>query len=379
MRKQWIYIFLITIIYSSCKKTVPVAIPATPEFYYNGLIDTSTLIIEAGKNNYYMQTGVSKDALGYNYFYGKLDPQNTTSNYLQMKLFNYYNGNNPLLDSLYIPGKTYYSYTLDTLAFTSINGKRFSFIYSSNVQDVASIKWYFGDGDSSVGTSLNVDHVYTTSGIVTVSCFVQYNNGNTDFLTNNVDVTYGNTCNNLFTVTSYPTVDSVVLTAINTANKYIWTLPNGTVDSTTGNKLYYQEPITTRDYFYLKTITGSCTTNYKQVAAPRNATAQCNFIYYNSDTVIKNYALAKNNYKAVIMEYYKDGKIYSTFINDSTIAQNTKPIFTLKSAAPYIKNNSGLRTTAIIGDVDCILYNTTNSKDSIVLKSKAFKFALGML
>jgi PKD repeat protein len=355
----------------SCKKKlVPTGDDGTIEFKIDGTFDGKKVLLEAGRNHYYMHTDYYTDTSNIINCEGQLGWLTDKDNHDYFKIIfkNYTASNNPNVDVL-LESKDYKSYQPILQASKTIIGKAVQFTFTGNDQNVGSYLWFFGDGDSS--TEKNPYHVYKIAGQMSVGCLVKYNNQIQDFLQNTIDVTNGKNCNAQFTVQRIIGSDSIIATAINHSNTNIWQLPNGSTAS--GNTIYYTTPIALRSYITMQD-NSNCNTVFRQVVSPKNTLALCNFNYSTKDTTYVQLLPPANNFGTVIMEYFREGKKYVSYKANGS--NSDKNVFKITNKYLYQKNTQGMRTAKIVGEVATYFYNEANNTDSIYVQSNNVQLAV---
>jgi hypothetical protein len=369
------YLYILFFILLQCtlackKKTVPIGDAGTIEFVLDAKISNSNVLLEAGKNNYFMHSTHYTAADNILSCEGQLGWQLEKDNHDYFKIIfkNYTTSSFPNPDSLFAV-KDYNSYQPILQPTQTITGKAVQFTFTGITQNVQSYLWYFGDGDSS--TLANPYHVYKTPGLVSVSCLVKYNNQIQDFLQNTIDVSFGKNCQAQFALDRLAGTDSIIGTAINHNNNNTWTMPNG--NSFTSNSFVYTIPIGLRNYITLKD-NSTCNTTYRQVVAPQNTLALCNYNYTAKDSTYTIALPPPNNYGTVILEYYTNGKKYVSYKADGSTGN--KPVFHLSNKTLYQKNAANMRTAKIIGEIDNYFYNSTNDLDSIRVYTNKLQLAV---
>jgi hypothetical protein len=372
-----LFILVISCMAACKKKNVLTDSTGDVVFYFDGIADTSSILLEAGKHNYFMHTDAYTPADGIPTFMGKVALENAPmdSTWLMLELKNYQLPAITIIDS-FKPG-LFYSYSVDTILQPAPKATIVQFAFTGITNNLVEVEWYFGDGNTS--NLLNPRHLYTISGKVNVSCKVKYNIGGNyvqDFLQNEIDVTPNTNCKAQFSITRNTIADSIFISGIN-ASHYKWILPDNSVNNTGVNNFIYNKPITTRTYVTMIADSNTCNTTYKQIVAPKNVLALCNFNYSSKDTTLTGYYTYSNNYKAAIVTLQKNGKIYKSYIPDKNLIQNNKSILTLTEINKYVNNKNGIPTIKLKANINCTMYNVNNPLDTIVLKSNKMQMALG--
>ncbi|HET6225639.1 MAG TPA: PKD domain-containing protein [Bacteroidia bacterium] len=171
-------LFLITLIYSlffaGCKKDAPLEplIENDPVFHFRGVVEGTTVNMNAGVDDYYMYASHFQNHTGIYAFVGDLKQINCADcNSIKIQINDSRKGyiadttNN--IDSLVV-GR--YAYEKDTV----ISTVRFSFSYGASDLPTA-YSWDFGDG---TGSTLDLPtHTYTKPGEYRVKFSINYANG----------------------------------------------------------------------------------------------------------------------------------------------------------------------------------------------------------
>ncbi len=174
--KFFTILFLLGLLMACNKKKYaePVVYANDPVFNSTLLVNNVPVVLEAGKNGYYMFSSYKQDSNRVYNFIGSLKQNNCTNcaNSLQVQINDFKSSalNAPvLIDSSLRSGK--YNYIASQVPFCYI--AKFQSSYNKNA---ASYLWDFGDG-SAPDTSRNPTHIYTKAGNYPVCLNVKGING----------------------------------------------------------------------------------------------------------------------------------------------------------------------------------------------------------
>ncbi|MES2689722.1 MAG: PKD domain-containing protein [Bacteroidota bacterium] len=174
MKKSAVYmIFVLSAAFTlhGCKNIeVPFTSAGTPVFIATGLIDNKPFTIEAGKQEYYMQTSYRTDSLNVMEFSGELKRKCTGCNEaLGITIRNYRQGNTFVADSS-LPASVY-----PFLQPSPVGSYTVRFTNYSTGLSGSSYLWSFGDGTTS--TDESPVKTYMMPGIYKVKLNVRFGDG----------------------------------------------------------------------------------------------------------------------------------------------------------------------------------------------------------
>lgn len=161
-------LFFAGFVMNSCKKKYPETPPAfSPVFEFTGTVNSSSVNLQAGANDYYMFTSYAPDMNGVYDFIGELRDKNCTSNCsnslkISIKDYRPYSTNPTSIDSLILLG--YYSYASTNGTCSKYYVHFFDTLFNGTT---LTYSWNFGDGGTS--TSHHPWHLYTHPGVYDVT------------------------------------------------------------------------------------------------------------------------------------------------------------------------------------------------------------------
>lgn len=352
------FITCFTILVTSCKtKEDPLGYVGTADFYANGTIDNKPLLMEAGNNNFIMQTGNGMDSLYINTFISSL--VNTCANCnekLSITIRNYEVGNNSnwVLDSVFKPGNIYnfYKDALPPSAYKVIFKNE-----SSGLGNV-SYKWDFGDGFGSL--SSNPDFEFKTEGKKNIKLIADYKdvgcvstietpiyiNGNN--LNGYIDYTYQDIGNNVFRCR--------VINADSSTHKFVWQYLNQTNSFPKGNDFelpaFANQGVFKVDLLAINKASNDTTFVTKNIATAFNTNCVSNFSY--SIMPVRDTL----QFNKIIVDYTSpDGTFYSS----RYLEQFTG--FVIKEIANYKDMVTGKKTIKVKVLFTCKVSNGTKTID----------------
>jgi hypothetical protein len=368
-------LFAALLLISACKKTEYSNTSTTtqPVFSFNGNINNSPVNIEAGVNNYFMNTSYLLDGNGvYNYVgeFMTTGQPSTYPNSLEILFKDNTVGtpsNSKHIDSVITPG--YFSFSIPITGMASAYNVQLN---DFDNQTATNYAWDFGDGQSGTGLLHKPVHLYSRPGVYRVS--VAISSGSCVSYDTN-DVVVGQ-AGNAFTApfsngtfagnkTSFSAVPSGVPPytytwnfgdpASGSGNTYTNTSNKDTGTHNFSSTGVYIVSVTTAD------ITGYTTTERLNIPTP-GASGCAGGFFEGTETPITN----PKNLNDIVIDWYDNSGTLWTSENNK---QSLKSMFHVTSVADYKNNAAGQATKIINAKISCKLYNTAG--DSISMNGNA--------
>jgi hypothetical protein len=377
MKRHYFFLALLSLLLGCSKKEIPSPSNGAPVFYFDGHIDGESTTLQAGVNGLYMYSDYYRDDQNLMSLKSYLAPQNcdTCEPYLSFELkdVDVSSGNTMVasLDQL-LGTNALHSFSMDSVVHSTVV-ETFQFIPHTSL---GTFHWDFGDGTTS---SLPIPaHVFTGGGMRNVSLIHEYQ-GQTDTLSNWIDVTTESICRPQFEMTpdTITYMVSVYVSSIAAFPSYIWSFGDGTTGTGPTNTHLYQG-----NGIYPITLTGSggsCGTAKaftKKVAFGMGpSTFLANYSYSTSVSTLTA-VMPRINASACIITYRKNGVEYKSYKNIKGVNQSSNVVFTLNGFTPYLPNEKGYKTAKINGSLDTYLYNQQNVNDSIRVVSNQVTLAV---
>jgi hypothetical protein len=273
------------ILATGCKsKEDPIGYIGKADFYAVGTIDNKPLLIEAGNNNFIMQTENGKDSLYINAFTGSLINNCANCNEkLSITIRNYEVGTsqNWMVDSVFKIGYIYNFYR-DVLPPSA-----YRVFFKNESVGIGNVdyKWDFGDGFGSL--SNNPEFIFRTDGKKNIKLIVDfkdvscistietpiYINGNN--LNGYIDYTYKDMGNNVF--------KCHVVNADSSTHKFVWRYLNQTNSFPKGNDFelpaFTNQGVFKVDLLAINKATDDTTFVSKNIATAANTNCVSNFSF----------------------------------------------------------------------------------------------------
>ncbi len=366
--KKLLYL-LPLIFFSACsKKQILENQTDVPRFYFEGIIGNQEYKIEAGNNNFYMNTGYSDDGnTDLLWMYGDLNNQSSSLK-IEFSGYDLITNANIIANALSSGGA--YSFSLDSLTVSSVTEK---FKFYSRV--LGTKTWDLGDGTILIGDT--VFHTYTSDGLKNV---ILTNVGScSDSISNTINTTVGNNCLLSFTFQNYFNTDTFGFVANSNPNftSYSWDFGDGNFGNgiTVGHK-YLDTTTTLRNVILTATSTscGSVSFRSKLITVDNNC-KMFNFMYEKLfDTSL---VFAPNpNFIKTIITWQNDGKTYKSYKTFFKGVQSNKKVMDIIGIEPYSQNIAGQNTVLLKGKTDIYLYNEIDNNDSIRFQTNNYHFAI---
>ncbi len=374
--KALLFIALLGIVQACQKKEIPVSYEGTPVFMMESNINGNEVNITAGKNNYYMFTGTSVDAMGVLVMNGQLRPEDCSKcnhefsfYYRDSKLRNTITINN--IEEVLKTGNYNYFNGRDTL--NNLSGAHISFNAYAPAGTNYTYSWDFGDG---TGSNLaNPTHQYAEPADYNV-CLTVSNGGISKTICNVIPM--DSLCRFQFTQTM--SQNYVSFYVLGNGNSYAWNFGSPAAWAYSGLTTSYTFPQAGIYRVVLKdSLSGNnCDNTFSKDIMVGN--------YTGSDIAAGfNYALINNGnntipvdtgFSKVVINYSSpDGKQYSTY-NAYAHHQQNNNYFNVTKVEPFEKNSAGQRTYKMEGSFKAWFYNTQNLNDSIFINTT--KFVVGV-
>lgn len=285
MRSIIYFIISFAIITTGCKTNEdPIGYIGTAEFYAKGIINNKSVLIEAGNNNFIMQTDNGKDSLNINTYTGSL--VSTCANCkeklsITVRNFEIGNTSNWLLDSVFKQG-IIYSYYKDELPPSA-----YKIVLKNESKGVGNVdyKWDFGDGFGSLST--DPEFIFKTDGKKNIKLTADFKDVNCSStietpvyidgnnLNGYIDYTYQNIGNNVFRCN--------VINADSSTHKFVWQYLNQTNSFPKGNYFdlpaFANEGVYKVDLLAINKSTNDTTLVSKNLATAANTYCVSNFSY----------------------------------------------------------------------------------------------------
>lgn len=343
-------------LFTTCKKkTLPEAEQGNdPVFYFNGNVNGTPYVLQAGVNNYYMFSGYNQNAsTGVYGFSGTLKQNNCSGciNSIQIEIndYRYSSLNGPSgADSAF--NATFYPFCAGTWAAVS-HSVTFYPIFNNMP---TSYLWDFGDGSTS--TVALGSHIYAHPGNYNVSLTVTDNQscGNTVTNLQSIGPT-DNLCQTTITVTGTSTMNPVYTHSTIGSGNYTfhWDFGDGNTSTSSSPTHSYtasgRYPVSLQVVDILNKDTAVANLNYAA------GTTSCTTNYFKlSDTTFVN----GNGVSNVIVKWTdSNGTLYTS--NDA--AQPSTSYFKILSSSNYHENELGQKTKRLHVKFKCVVYSATSS------------------
>ena len=350
------------------KKAEPIDENGSPEFYIKGEIDQTPVNIEAGVNNFFLQTTYNMDNNQVYEFSGNLFKNcSNCKGGLKITLKNYKTG---VSSNAVNTDSTFASKKFDF----SMKGKANIPYYSVNLvanptgsNALLSQKWTFSDGSVSNGSMVNKTFKSGTVQQVQYTC--NYANTCSSTISYKLHLNYFMKPEDMPAFT-YESVDSAHImykfTAIGDSSKtYLWHFSDG--GAANGNIVYYGFNAGSVFAVSLTAINGNDTTEVTQNINTRNNTdCKANFTSQISPV------LDPLNLATVQVEWTdKEGNIYSS----AELKQDMSTYFQITENEAFKLNASGMKTQMLKVLINC---NLSNGSKSISVKNLQGKIAVAI-
>ena len=349
--------FLIQVL--SCKKNEPETPndEVNPVFFVNGIINGSSVNIQAGIDDYYMYSSNSVNTSNLHSFTGTLKKVNCSNcNQLSIQLNDNRMGvtvSSTHLDSLLNEGMHYHFDSLSTIGY---------FLFNAQPEQNATPSSYFWDfGDSTTSTEKNPTHVFYGTGNYTVCNTITYDNGCSNTTCNEVKANFYD----CYAFIDYSFVnDSCFLKGIvlgdSSANPVTFDWNFGDTGSLNDSS-HFQNPVHIFSSPGIYTVTmktaNAAGCNYtitRQIKTPSfNGSCTAYYSYEKRLTTNVDYSVVKITWTD------ESGSVYST----NNAKQPADSYFKIVSIENYEANEKGEPTKKINARVKCKLSNGMKSID----------------
>ncbi len=365
--KKLIYL-LPFLLFSACsKKQILDNQVEVPRFYFEGIIGNEQLKIEAGNNNYYMNTGYSDDGnTDLLWMFGDLNNQQSSLK-IEFSGYDLITNANVLANALSSGGA--YSFSLDSLMLSTVTEK-FKF-YSTAL---GAKSWNLGDGTILTGDTIT--HTYTTGGLKNVT--LTNVGACSDTIQNTINATPGNNCWLSFTNQNF-NADSFSFVAAPNANftSFNWNFGDGNFGngSSVGHK-YLDTLATTRNVTLTATSASCGSVSFRsKIRTVDNNCKMFNFFYEKLVETTTVFAPNPNLIKTIIT-WENDGKTYKSYKTFFKGIQSNNKVMDIIGIEPYTQNTAGQNTVLLKGKTDIFLYNIIDNNDSIRFQTSNYHFAI---
>lgn len=378
--KLTILVFTLSIVQACKKKELPEPSNEAPVFMVNSNVNGNDVSIAAGKDQYFMYTSHSIDALGVNVLSGTLRSEqceNCKHGFTISYRDSYYRNNliiNNISDVLKV-GNYYFYNGLDTLGMNNLQGNVFNFTAYAPAGTNYSYSWNFGDGGTS--TLANPAHQFLEPADYNV-CLTVSSAGYPSKTICNV-ITMDTMCRFQFNQTMNQNLVSFY--TIGNSNSFAWDFGDATNLQVTGQS-------TTHNYsqagIYRVTLadtlsSSTCNNTFQKDLLIGNFTgnelaAGFNYSYVNIPPVVP--LAVDSGFRKVVVNYSApNGNNYSTY-NANAFHSQINNNFAVNSASPYKNNSAGEKTYKLEGNFKAWFYNVNNANDSIYIETS--KFIMGV-
>lgn len=369
----------------SCKKkdveyNIPNISNGNVEFYFYGKINSLPIYIEAGKDNYYMFSGITYDTTIHTYlFEGEFKKTNCTycSDVLKISIVDdtiipY--GYPSHIQKLNIGNYAFYAPSSST---TGLSMNLYAIPLNPSV--VATYQYYL-DGNL-IGNIANLTNYFITSTTHTLTCIMN----------NYTDSCMNNTLTNILNFTPTDDFYAYFLYSINTySNSKIVTFTINTFPSTShtytlefGDSSYSVTSNSIQTHFY-----PDHTTLYLARLKAKSDNGKIwtfqNYVTFNPNLIncLPNYYYTFSSFTNTVSPYSKikiqyvssENKTYTSF----SFIQPLDSYFQIVSIQPYKHNSQNMPTKKITAKFKCRLYNTNNPGDYIDIEGDC-QFAVAYL
>jgi PKD repeat protein len=360
----------------ACKKKEVPSTPSSPVFYFDGLVDSNPLLLQAGVNDIYMFSTVSKDLKGLYTFGGKFAPKNcdTCEPSLAVEINANVQINSQIIaDVTALSNQTIFnSYSIDSVAS---NTKLYNILCTPHfTANILSYAWNFNDGTPII-TNASPMHTFTTGGTKNITLITTYPGGadtitQTLFLNSNYDM-------DTLSVLQLDTTKFLNIKANNTNyTNYTWNFGDGTTANGQNASHTYSA---NKKHTLTLTATSLTDTNISRLRISTENTPFVLPTFSTTKTVTNLPVYAERvNLMSAIITLKQNGKIYKSYKKDASINQSANKIFKLSSFNQYLPNELGQNTIQLKGETDVYLYNIANPSDSVLLRSSNMSFAVAL-
>lgn len=361
---------VIAVLLSTCtKKQLPPDNLAKPVFYLQGILDNDSLGVVAGDEGYYMSTSYLQGIDGV-YLYkgsftknGCFDCPETWSISVRGEKSYTQQAFGPVENAIFPAVYTYQNIP------GILSPNTFQFNSLATGSGTMQYHWDFGDGNYS--TDANPIHTYSTASIYNVCLAIADGVGCVDTVCNLIRPSSpANYCASGFTYNQLPGIFGFEFFA-NPAGQgpfnYYWDFGNGVWSNQANPVQFYN---TAGIYKVCLTIT----------SATQCQSVYCMQINTNpiSSSCLANFGIQAGvdslQFSTIEINYWdKTGNKYSSM---KVGGQPSNSSFTIDKTEDYLDNESNQKTKKISGRINCVLYNTANPLDSLVLKETKTVFGV---
>lgn len=358
--KRILFILLCVSIFSiiSCEKDFPAEENKTSVFKFTGIVNGSSININAGDDNYYMYSSHSQNPNGLYTFIGDLKKTNTTFNSLKIELLDdttTSTGSPSFVNSSLIPA----NYTIQDSTGTNYTKFDVNFIA---VQDstpglvVQSYNWNLGDGTIINGGPGIIFHTYKHPGIYNACLTINYANGCSSNICNEVPLGNPNATyiTNINSVVDTSGNQSFLVSTTGNPVSYFWNFGDGTTSSAVSPIHNYTTP---GIYKICLQITDTNTSIINACANIRSANYTIGCIT-NFAFLVPTSQSNPNKYSTAIITWTDNaGVVYSS----KHVTQPSDSYFKILSVEDYNTNEKGETTKKIHAQFKCKLSNGSSS------------------
>ncbi len=367
MKRKFFIIPLLFLTVFACKKRIePTDEVGTPVFYLDGLINNVPVKLEAGKNDFYLQTNYSVDNNNIIEFSGNL--KQTCSNCkssLRIVVRDYKKSQGaPVTSDSSLSNR---SYDFNRKGYANIPYYAVHFFATpSGTASLLSEQWQFDDGSTSASNV--VDKTFRAGTIQNIAYTCNYAN------TCSSTISYQLKLNHFLNPADLPDfyyskIDSLssllkfTVTGGDTLGKYFWDFGDG--GKATGATVYYGFSKASVHHITLMQIRGNDTMAIsKNVGSGGNTDCRANFI--TQVTPLED----PLNLSTVVVEWTDEaGTTYSS----GELIQDLHTNFTILGSEDYQINNSGMKTQMLKVQINCKL---SNGSSTIEVKNLQGKIAV---
>jgi PKD repeat protein len=349
------------ILFSECKKNEysNTSTSTQPVFSFNGSINNAPVTIQAGINNYAMNTSYATDSVGVYDFTGIFEDQSCSSNCPNSLAIYFKENTKPgiatkaHIDSLLSPG--YFSYATPVGYPTGYYVPFVAFVNGT----ATNYLWNYGDGQTYNGPSNN-PHYYAHPGVYTANVTITATSGT---LSDTCMVVVGQAGSAFITGFSYTSFVGTTTTFGNVSHgispyTYLWNFGDGHT-STAGSPTYtYASTGIYRVTSYVTDATGF--TNMQQLIAATQSAVGCSGGFYEQTPLTPNPNPLNLNDVGV---EWRDGS--GVLWKSEHNSQHGNSLFMVTATSDYKNNLQNQAVKMVTVQMSCELYNGT---DSISLK-----------